>query len=44
MNQDLWEWEYLCEDTYRLKVDNGYIYRYHNSLIIFVKTKKPYTK
>ena len=40
MNEGLWEWEYLCPDTYRLKVDKGYIYRYHTANLIFVPSKK----
>lgn len=34
-------WEYLCEFTYRLKVDGGYIYLYEDSKgkgLVFVPT------
>jgi len=33
------EWEPVCDDTYRLKVKNGYIYRYHNVGLIFIPNK-----
>jgi hypothetical protein len=30
------EWECIDDDTFRLKIKEGYIYRYHNVGLIFV--------
>lgn len=32
------EWEYVCEDTRKLKVPGGWLYKYHNTQPVFVKS------
>jgi hypothetical protein len=37
---ELKKWEQVATDTYRLKIEEGWLYRWHNTTPVFVPKKR----